>query len=317
VPGFDWPSTYQDARIDHWRVGALHDAIDGRGMLTILFDGVAYGMLLFVLAVGLAVTLGLMNFINLAHGAFAMMGGYVTVILMNRLGVPFLLCLPIAFVVVALTGAVLERTLYRPMYSKPHLDQVLFSIGLVFMAVAAVDYFMGAQQQIIQLPAFMQGRFDVGGVGIGKYRLFIIAVCGALTVALQWILARTRFGSRLRAAVDDPRVASGLGINVNAVFLSTFAVGSGLAGLGGALGAEVLGLDPTFPLKFMIYFLIVVSVGGTTTITGPLLAALLLGIADVAGKYYVPKMGAFIVYTVMIVVLIVRPQGLFARPASK
>ena len=286
-------------------------------MLTLLFDGIAYGMLLFVLAVGLAVTLGLMNFINLAHGAFAMAGGYVTVLLMERLGVPFLWCLPAAFLFAAAAGALLERTLYRPMYARPHLDQVLFSIGLVFMAVAAVDYFLGARQQIIQLPVWLQGRFDLPYVDVGKYRLFIIVVCAVLTLALQWILTRTRFGSRLRASVDDPRVASGLGLNVNRIFLVTFAVGSGLAGLGGALGAEVLGLDPTFPLKFMIYFLIVVSVGGTTTITGPLLAALLLGIADVAGKYYVPKLGAFIVYSLMILILVWRPQGLFARATSR
>lgn len=290
-------------------------------MLTILFDGVAYGMLLFVLAVGLAVTMGLMNFINLAHGAFAMVGGYITVLLMQRFDIPFLLCLPVAFIVVALLGAVLERTLYRPMYNKPHLDQVLFSIGLTFMAVASMDYFMGSSQQIIQLPEWLKGRTEVGEgawmLGMGHYRLFIIAVCAALTVALQYILTRTRFGSRLRASVDDQRVAAGLGINVNIVFLSTFAVGSGLAGLGGALGAEVLGLDPTFPLKFMIYFLIVVAVGGTSSINGPLLAALLLGIADVAGKYYIPKMGAFIVYCLMIVILIWRPQGLFVRKGGK
>lgn len=286
-------------------------------MLTLLFDGIAYGMLLFVLAVGLAVTLGLMNFINLAHGAFAMAGGYVTVLLMNRFGVPFLATLPLAFLFSALLGAVLERTLYRPMYAKPHLDQVLFSIGLVFMAVAAVDYFIGSQQQIIQLPSYLQGRFDLEFVGIGKYRLFIIAVCAVLAIGLQTILSRTRFGSRLRASVDDPRVASGMGINVSQVFLLTFAVGSGLAGLGGALGAEILGLEPGFPLKFMIYFLIVVSVGGTTTITGPLLAALLLGVADVFGKYYVPKLGAFIVYTLMIIILSLRPQGLFGRAATK
>ena len=260
-------------------------------MLTLLFDGIAYGMLLFILAVGLAVTLGLMNFINLAHGAFAMAGGYITVLLMNRAGVPFLACLPIAFAGTALLGAILERTLYRPMYARPHLDQVLFSIGLVFMAVTAVDYVVGSMQQNIHLPDWLQGRL----------------------VALQWMLSRTRFGSRLRASVDDPRVAGGLGLDVNRIFLLTFAVGSGLAGLGGALGAEVLGLDPTFPLKFMIYFLIVVSVGGTTTLTGPLLAALLLGIADVMGKYYAPKLGAFVVYTLMIVILLVRPQGLFAR----
>src|SRR6218665_2586735 len=207
-------------------------------MLTLIFDGVAYGMLLFVLAVGLAVTLGLMNFINLAHGAFAMAGGYITVLLMSRLGVPFLWCLPISFVLTAAAGALFERTLYRPMYGKPHLDQVLFSIGLVFMAMAAVDYFVGSQQQIIQLPEWLQGRFDLEGVGIGKYRLFIILVCAALTVLLQWVLTRTRFGSRLRAAVGDARVASGLGLNVNRIFLLTFAVGSGLAGLGGAVGGR-------------------------------------------------------------------------------
>lgn len=288
-------------------------------MLTILFDGIAYGMLLFVLAVGLAVTLGLMNFINLAHGAFAMAGGYMTVLLMQRAGVPFLACLPIAFVGVGLLGALLERTLYRPMYNKPHLDQVLFSIGLTFMAVAATDWLMGSTQQIIQLPAFLRGRTELGdgALGMGHYRIFIIAVCAALTVGLQYILAKTRFGSRLRAAVDDPRVAAGMGINVNFVFLATFAVGSGLAGLGGALGAEILGLDPTFPLKFMIYFLIVVAVGGTTSITGPLLASLLLGIADVAGKYYVPKLGAFIVYALMILILVWRPQGLFVRRGAR
>ncbi len=290
-------------------------------MLTILFDGVAYGMLLFILAVGLSVTMGLMNFINLAHGAFAMAGGYITVLLMQRFDLPFLVCLPLAFVGSALLGAVLERTLYRPLYNKPHLDQVLFSIGLVFMAVAGVDYFLGSSPQNVHLPEWLKGRTEIGTdpfvLGMGHYRLFIIAVCAALTVALQYVLTKTRFGSRLRASVDDQRVAAGLGINVNLVFLSTFAVGSGLAGLGGALGAEVLGLDPTFPLKFMVYFLIVVAVGGTSSITGPLLAALLLGIADVAGKYYIPDFGAFIVYSLMIVLLIWRPQGLFVRKGGR
>jgi branched-chain amino acid transport system permease protein len=282
-------------------------------VLTILFDGIAYGMLLFVLACGLAVTLGLMNFVNLAHGAFAMAGGYVTAVLSSRYGVPFLATLPLAFALPALLGLVLERTLYRQLYARSHLDQVLFSIGLVFMAVAAVDYAMGSQQQFVALPASLQGRVEVLGVKVGVYRTFIIAVCAVLAIALQLVLTRTRFGSRLRAAVDDPRVARGLGINVGAIFAVTFAVGSGLAGFGGALGAELLGLDPTFPLKFMIYFLIVVTVGGTTSITGPFLASLLLGVADVGGKYYVPGFGAFVIYTLMIAVLVVRPQGLFAR----
>ena len=290
-------------------------------MLTLLFDGIAYGMLLFVLALGLAVTMGLMNFINLAHGAFAMAGGYVLILLMQRAGWPFLACLPAAFFITAAAGALLERTVYRPMYGKPHLDQVLFSIGLTFMAVAAVDFLVGSSQQNVQLPEWLRQRFEFGSgawtLGMGAYRLFIIATCLTLALGLQAVLSRTRFGSRLRAAVDDPRVAAGLGIPVNRIFLLTFAVGSGLAGLGGALGADILGLDPTFPLKFMVYFLIVCAVGGTSSITGPLAAALLLGIADVMGKYYLPKLGAFIVYVLMIAILLWRPQGLFSREGKR
>jgi branched-chain amino acid transport system permease protein len=286
-------------------------------MLTILFDGIAYGMLLFVLACGLAVTLGLMNFVNLAHGAFAMAGGYCTVILVNRWGIPFLAALPLAFLSTAILGLAFERTLYIHVYRKSHLDQVLFTIGLVFMSVATVDYVMGSSQVFVRLPSWLEGQINVLGVGIGRYRLLIIIICGLLTLLLQFILARTRFGSRLRAAVDDQRVARGLGINVSGVFALTFAFGSGLAGLGGALGAEILGLDPIFPLKYMIYFLIVVTVGGTSSITGPFLASLLLGIGDVAGKYYMPTLGAFVIYTIMILVLIWRPQGLFARGGAR
>ena len=286
-------------------------------LFTILFDGVAYGMLLFVLACGLAVTLGLMNFVNLAHGAFAMAGGYVCAVLVNRSGVPFFAALPAAFLASAAIGLVAERLLYRHLYQRSPLDQVLFTIGLVFMAVTVADYLMGSSQTFIHIPDSLQGQINVFGVGVGRYRLMIIVICGLLTLALQLILMKTRFGSRLRAAVDDPRAAGGLGINVPYVFALTFAFGSGLAGLGGALGAEILGLDPYFPLKFMIYFLIVVTVGGASTITGPFLAALLLGIADVAGKYYVPKLGAFVIYTVMIVILIWKPHGLFGRTAAR
>ncbi len=283
-------------------------------MATILFDGVAYGMLLFVLAAGLAVTLGLMNFVNLAHGAFAMAGGYTTVLLMEQWKVPFLACLVAAFIVAAVLGLAFERTLYRHMYGRSHLDQVLFSIGLVFMAVAATDYVLGSSQRNITLPAWLQGRREVLGVNLGIYRTFIIVVCGALAITLQAGLMRTRFGARLRAAVDDARVARGLGIPVSLVFAATFAVGSGLAGLGGALGVEILGLDPYFPMKFMIYFLIVVTVGGTSGIVGPFAASLLLGIADVTGKYYLSSaLGGFVIYVVLIVVLVLRPNGLFAR----
>jgi branched-chain amino acid transport system permease protein len=287
-------------------------------MLTILLDGIAYGMLLFVLSCGLSVTLGLMNFINLAHGAFAMVGGYVTALLMNRAGVPFLVTLPLAFFVPAALGVVLERTLYRRLYGASPLDQVLFTIGLVLMAMPIANYFLGDQAQQVHLPTWLSGRIEFHGVGIGIYRLFIIGVCGVIAAALQIFLVKTRFGARLRAAVDDSRVASGLGINVDLLFAITFAVGSGLAGLGGALAADVVGgIDPSFPLKFMVTFLIVVTIGGSNGILGALVGSLLLGVLDVAGKYYVPSIGAFIIYLVMVVTLILRPQGLFARADTR
>lgn len=282
-------------------------------MLTLAFDGIAYGMLLFIMACGLSVTLGLMNFINLAHGAFAMAGGYATALLMNHFGAPFFACLPIAFIATAVAGVILERLLYQRLYDKSHLDQVLFSIGIVFMSVSGVDYLMGSQQQIINLPEFLQRRIEYFGINFGVYRTFIILICGAVALLLQTMLTKTRFGSQLRASVDDRRVARGVGIHVNTVFALTFAVGSGLAGLGGALGAEVMPLDPNFPLKYMVYFLIVVTVGGTSGIVGPLVASLMLGIADVMGKYFIPSLGAFFVYALLIAVLVARPQGLFAR----
>ena len=283
-------------------------------MLTILLDGIAYGMLLFVLSCGLSVTLGLMNFINLAHGAFAMLGGYVTALLMNRAGVSFLATLPIAFVVPALVGAALERTLYRRLYGASPLDQVLFTIGLVLMAMPTANFFLGDQPQQVHLPNWLSGRVEFHGVGIGVYRIFTIGVCATIAVALQIFLVGTRFGARLRASVDDARVASGLGVNVDMLFAVTFAIGSGLAGLGGALAADVVGgIDPSFPLKFMVTFLIVVTVGGSNGIMGALAGSLLLGVLDVAGKYYVPSIGAFIIYFVMVVTLILRPQGLFAK----
>ncbi|HKE40814.1 MAG TPA: branched-chain amino acid ABC transporter permease [Casimicrobiaceae bacterium] len=282
-------------------------------LIGVLFDGVAYGSLLFIISIGLSVTMGLMNFVNLAHGAFAMVGGYACVVVMTRLGVPFLASLPIAFVAAAVAGIVLERTLYRRLYRATHLDQVLFSIGLVFMSIAATTYFFGPQQQPVQLPEFLRGQVHVLGLDLGAYRLFLIAVVIVITLALTWLIERTRFGAEIRASVDNQQASAGLGINVYRVFSLTFALGSGLAGLGGGLGIDVLGLDPTFPLKYMVYFLLVVAVGGAGTIKGPLFAALILGIFDVAGKYYVPQVGAFVIYVAMVVMLLLFPHGLAGR----
>ncbi|HTP48737.1 MAG TPA: branched-chain amino acid ABC transporter permease [Casimicrobiaceae bacterium] len=281
----------------------------------VVFDGIAYGSLLFIISIGLSVTMGLMNFVNLAHGAFAMLGGYAAVVAMTRFGVPFLVTLPIAFIISALAGAILERLLYRRLYRASHLDQVLFSIGLVFMAIAATTYVFGSQQQPVQLPAFLRGQVHLLGLDLGTYRLFLIAVVIAITFALTWLVERTRFGAAVRASVDNQQASAGLGINVYQVFSLTFALGSGLAGLGGGLGIDVLGLDPTFPLKYMVYFLLVVAVGGAGTIKGPLFAALILGVFDVAGKYYVPQIGSFIIYFMMVAMLLIFPRGVLGKRA--
>ena len=279
--------------------------------MTILFDGIASGMLLFLISVGLSVTLGLMNFINLAHGAFAMLGGYVCVLLLNRLGMPFLATLPLVVLVTAAAGVLLERTLYRRLYAASHLDQVLFSIALVFMSISAAQYLFGASQQPVALPGFLSGQVHLGGIDLGIYRLFLIAAGLAVALLLHWLTAATRFGAHLRAAVDNRQVAAALGVNTERIFVLTFALGTGLAGLGGALGIDTLGLDPSFAVKYIVYFLIVIAVGGAGSIKGSLLAALLIGVVDVAGKYYVPEIGSFLIYTVMVAMLIVRPQGLF------
>jgi branched-chain amino acid transport system permease protein len=279
----------------------------------VLFDGLAYGSLLFLISIGLSVTMGLMNFINLAHGAFAMLGGYVAVVTMSRLGVPFLPALAIAFVASGAVGALLERVLYRRLYRAAHLDQVLFTIGLTFMSIAVATWFFGPGQQPVRLPSFLTGQLHVLGLDLGAYRLFLIGTVLILTLALTFLVERTRFGAQIRASVDNQQASVGLGINVEQVFSVTFALGSALAGLGGGLGIDVLGLDPTFPLKYMVYFLLVVAVGGAGTIRGPLFAALLLGVLDVAGKYYVPQVGAFVIYAAMVALLLAFPAGLAGR----
>jgi branched-chain amino acid transport system permease protein len=281
--------------------------------VAVMFDGFAYGMLLFLISVGLSVTLGMMNFVNLAHGAFAMLGAYVTVTLMNDLGWPFLATLPLAFIVAGVVSVGFEQTLFRPLYRASDLDQVLLTIGLVFMAVAAVSYVFGTESQPINVPDYLRGFFTVGSASFAVYRIFLVVVALLVSVLLIVGLEYTRFGAQIRAAVDNQRMARGLGIDVNRIFAYTFALGSGLAGLGGALAIEVVGLDHSFALIYLIVMLIIVSVGGLGSISGSFVAAILIGISDTAGKYYFPYLGAFLIYLVMIAVLLWRPTGLFGR----
>jgi len=279
----------------------------------VLFDGFAYGMLLFLMSVGLSVTLGMMNFVNLAHCSFAMLGGYVAITLMNAFGWPFLATLPVAFIAAAALSVVLERIFFRRFYNSSDLDQCLLTIGIVFVSIATAAYIYGTDQQPMQLPHYLRGSIAVMGLDLPVYRLFLIATALLITVVLVVTVETTRFGAQVRAAVNNQRMARGLGINVDGLFAATFALGSGLAGLGGALAIAMLGLDPQFALTYLIYVLIVVSVGGLGSISGSFAAAMLLGFSDMAGKYYVPSIGAFLIYLVMIVLLMWRPAGLFGR----
>lgn len=282
-------------------------------IVIVLFDGFAFGMLLFVLSVGLSVTLGLMNFINLAHGAFGMLGGYVTVLAMRQLGFPFLLALPLAFLVAAAFGIVLERTLFRRLYRAGELNQVLFTIGVVFVATAVVTYLFGTVQQVIILPSWLRGSVQFMGLNFTVYRIFLVVVALAITALLVFGLERTRLGAQIRAAVDNQRVAQGLGLDVERIFGITFALGAGLAGLGGALAIEIVGLEPSFGFHFLVFVLIIVSVGGLGSISGSFFGAALIGIVDVAGKYFAPQVGSFLIYLLLVGILFVKPIGLFGR----
>ncbi|NYT64499.1 branched-chain amino acid ABC transporter permease [Alcaligenaceae bacterium] len=279
-------------------------------MATVIFDGIAYGMLLFLISVGLSITLGLMNFVNLAHGVFAMVGGYAALLAMNSWGLGFLLALGVAFVVAAVVGGVLEVLLFRHVYRGSPLDQVLLSIGVVFVATALASWLFGPSVQLFTLPTWLQGQYSFLGLALGRYRSFLVLSGLVVMVLLVLGVSRTAYGARVRAAVDNVRAAQGLGINVQRLFFLTFSLGAGLAGVGGALSLELLGMEPAFALKYMIYFLMVVAVGGAGTLLGPLMAALLIGVVDMAGKYYLPATGAFLVYIVMVLVLLLRPNGL-------
>lgn len=284
-------------------------------LASILLGGLAAGMVLFVVSVGLSVTMGLMGFVNLAHGGFAMLGGYAVVLAMRHWGLPFGAALALGFVAVALVAALLERTLYARLYRASELDQVLFTIGLVFVMVAGVTLTVGPETQSVQLPAWLRGQTDLGFLKYRTYSLALIAF-GVLLMAALWLgFERTRIGAQIRAAVDNRRMAESMGVNVRRLFTLTFALGSGLAAAGGGLGAEILGLDPQYPLRYLAYFLIAVAVGGLGRVSGVFFAALALGVLDFVLKVHFPKGGTMFIYALTIAFLLARPQGLFGKRA--
>ena len=281
----------------------------------LVLGGLAAGMVLFIVSVGLSVTMGLMGFVNLAHGAFAMLGGYIIVLSMRHLGVGFLPALVIGFVMTAAVSVVFERLLYSRLYKAGELDQVLFTIGLAFVFIAAVTVFIGPENQPLTLPPELRGQLDLGFVQYRTYSIFLIIVGVAIVVALWLGFERTRFGAQIRAAVDNRRMAESLGINIDRLFAITFGFGSGMAALGGGLGAEFLGLDPQYALKYLVFFLIVVAVGGAGSIVGVFSASIIIGVLDFVLKKYMPQGGTLFIYALTILLLLWRPQGLFGKPS--
>ena len=285
-------------------------------LISILLGGLASGMVLFIVSVGLSVTMGLMGFVNLAHGGFAMLGGYVIVLTMRHWGLPFPAALALGFAAVAALSVVLERALYARLYRASELDQVLFTIGLVFVMIATVTLAVGPESQRVVLPAWLDGQTDLGFIRYRTYSLALIA-CGTLLMLALWLgFERTRIGARIRAAVDNRRMAQSLGVDVGRLFTITFALGSGLAAVGGGLGAEILGLDPQYPLRYLAYFLIVVAVGGLGRVTGVFFAALLIGVLDFVLKIEFPKGGTMFIYALTLAFLLARPQGMFGKRGS-
>jgi len=278
-------------------------------LISLVFYGTAYGMILYLLAVGLSVTLGLMRVVNLAHGVFAMAGGYVTVTAMSRFGWPFLAAVLAGVVVVGLLGVALERTLYRRLYSAPILEQVLFSIGLIFIAIAAARYFFGPLAQPIDLPAWLSTRLDIGIGVFPAYRVFLIGVGGMVALAIGMAIDGTRFGASIRAAVDNRRMAESVGINVSRVFTLSFALGTALAALGGSLGADLLPIYPGYPNDYLVYLLIVVAVAGLGNIRGALYVALAFGITDTTIRYFLPDVGRVLILLLVMAVLFRHPHG--------
>jgi len=291
----------------------MHELLSS--VVSVAFHGIAYGMILYVISVGLSVTMGLMGFVNLAHGVFAMAGGYVMLSAMNSYGVPFPVALALAFVVVAVASMVLERFLYSRLYNAGELEQVLFTIGLIFMSVALARLVYGTLPQPVHLPDYMKGQLRFLGRDFPTYRVFLILFSVTIVGLLWFGVERTRWGAMVRAAVDFRAMAQSIGINTSRLFSLTFALGSGLAALGGGLGAEIIAIQPTYPFEHLVFFLIVVAVGGLGTLRGPFVAALLIGIADTACKYWVPEVGAFFIFIATIGVLLWRPAGLFGRAA--
>lgn len=282
----------------------------------IILYGVSYGLVLCLIAVGLVVTMGLMRIVNLAHGAFAALGGYLAIDLTMNGNVPFPLAVCIAVAVVAIFSVFVERAFFVSLYKASQLDQVLLTVGLSFVAIGALSVWYGRNVYPLILPSYLQGSVNLGFRDFEIYRLVVVVVSAAVIIGLWLGFERTNLGAKLRAAVDNRSMTQATGINVPRLFSLTFALGSGLAALGGALGAPMLPLEPYYPFKYLVIVLIIVALSGHGSLRGAIGVSILIGVVETAVRLIWPELGAFLIYVVLIVLIVWRREGLFARRSA-
>jgi len=274
-------------------------------------NGLQFAMLLFLLAVGLSVVFGLMNFVNLAHGTLYMVGAFVGFSAATRTG-SYWAALAAGPLAAAALGAAFYFLLLRRMQAAGPMKQVLVTFGLIFVGIDAVRWIWGEDSQSLLAPTMFGSSVEFLGLVYPAYRLFIIALGLAVALLLHFGLERTRLGAVVRAGVDDPTMAASLGVNVDLAFFAVFCLGCALAGLGGVVAAPVLQIYPGMDVAILIPTLIVVVVGGPGRLSGAFWGALLIGMADTFGKGLIPNIASFMIYAVMALVLLLRPSGLLA-----
>ena len=276
----------------------------------ILLYGVSYGLVLCLIALGLVITMGLMRVVNLAHGAFAAIGGYLAISLMQRAGWPYALALVASVAAVTVLGVVAERLLYVRLYKRADLDQVLVTIGLNFIVIALLSMSFGPNIVQIELPDYLKGNVNLGFRDFELYRIVSAGICLFVIGALWWVFEKTSVGARLRAAVDNRGMAQAMGMNVPLLFSATFALGCGLAALGGVLAAPMLPIEPMWPFKYLVLVLVIVALAGHGQVRASIVVALIVGIVETAGRYLLPQFGAFFIYVLLIALMVLRPHGL-------
>lgn len=282
-------------------------------LVNILIDGVAYSMVLFMITIGLSLTLGLMHVVNMAHGVFAMIAGLVTAHLITAWGVNFVIATLLAITCSALVAIPVERLLIRRFYKRSPMDQMLMTLGIVFIASAAASAIFGPQVVNVPLPEWLSGSVSFAGKQFPAHRLMVIVVGLATLVLLYLTIDRSRYGVLVRAAVDNPGISETVGINTQLVYVSAFAIGAALAGLGGVVGAELLPMEPTYPSRYLVLMLAVVAVSGHGSLASAFVAALLLGVGSTAAKYFYPEYSSLVFFGLMFLMLKFRPNGILSQ----